>query len=261
MAPDSSRSSALLCVHGLAGQRQDWDGVLRALEPELEAVAIDLPGHGGFEAVTASGLVGCVELVHEAVRSLESGSVILMGHSIGCSVVLEAQRKCPRRVAGLVLVEGNLLAEGDADSAVEAFGSQLGAVGTRSFLREAFTRMLELTGSETLRASVLERLELLDERVARTLVLDAVRWSAQRAASTLEELSVPVLVLQSTALDSSGRWSRLQPGETTPWTRLVGNRARHAEVHLWQGFGHFLPQEAAPLVAASVREFAKRLRA
>ncbi len=88
------------CDHGL------WDAQVRHLADRHRVVTLDLAGHGasgrgrGEWTVEAFG-----EDVRAVVETLDLRRAILVGHSMGGPVVLEAARRLPGRVGGLVPVD------------------------------------------------------------------------------------------------------------------------------------------------------------
>ena len=97
---------ALVFVHGWACDATYWDAQLRHFAPRHRVVAIDLPGHGesgtGREEWTMEAFG---EDVATVVEQLGLEEVVLIGHSVGGFVVLEAARRIPDRLRGVVGVE------------------------------------------------------------------------------------------------------------------------------------------------------------
>lgn len=99
-------SPALVFVHGWSCDRSYWAAQLEAFSRDFQVVALDLAGHGesgfGREAWTMAAFGGDVAAVVEA---LALDRVILVGHSMGGDAIVEAARRLPDRVAGLVWVD------------------------------------------------------------------------------------------------------------------------------------------------------------
>jgi pimeloyl-ACP methyl ester carboxylesterase len=97
---------ALVFVHGWCCDRNFWKEQLPYFSDKFKVVAIDLGGLG------ESGL-GRTDWTLEAygadvaavVEKLNLDEVILIGHSMGGYVILEAERRLPQRVIGLVPVD------------------------------------------------------------------------------------------------------------------------------------------------------------
>ncbi len=119
----------LVLVHGWALDRRLWDGQVSRLSARHRVVTLDLAGHGdsGRERVqwTMAAFGHDVEAVVDAVGAKQ---VVLVGHSMGGPVVLEAARRMPERVKGIVLVDTLLDVEQRTPrEEVEAFAKQLEA--------------------------------------------------------------------------------------------------------------------------------------
>ncbi len=97
---------ALVFVHGWSCDRSYWAGQLQAFSQQYKVVAVDLAGHGdsglGREAWTMAAFGDDVAAV---VERLGLRRVILIGHSMGGDVIVEAARRLPSRVRGLVWVD------------------------------------------------------------------------------------------------------------------------------------------------------------
>ncbi len=130
-------------VHGLGSNARLWDGVgERLLAAGHDSVAVDQRGHGRsadvegdyeFESLSAD-LAAVIEVTFNR-------PVVLAGQSWGGNVVVEAARRNPDLVAGVVCVDGGFLKLGEAfptlDEALTALrppplaGTPLGAIKDR----------------------------------------------------------------------------------------------------------------------------------
>jgi len=98
--------TTLVFLHCWSCDRSFWREQLDVFADEYRVVAVDLPGHGASGAErdvwTITGLGADVRAV---VEKLGLDRVILIGHSMGGPVALEAARRMPRRVVGVVAVD------------------------------------------------------------------------------------------------------------------------------------------------------------
>lgn len=97
---------ALVFVHGWSCDRRYWEGQLEPFSRGFQVVAMDLAGHGesgtGRGAWTIQSFWGDVAAV---VETLGLERVVLIGHSMGGDVIMDAARRLPDRVEGLVWVD------------------------------------------------------------------------------------------------------------------------------------------------------------
>jgi len=98
---------ALVFVHGFGCSHADWQAQLVHFAPTHSAIACDLRGHGATPGQPAECSIETYGAdVAELLRALDLSKAVLVGHSMGCRVVLQAARDAPGRVAGIVLVVG-----------------------------------------------------------------------------------------------------------------------------------------------------------
>jgi pimeloyl-ACP methyl ester carboxylesterase len=97
---------AVVLLHCWACDRAFWKEQVEPLARNHRVVTLDLGGHGESGAdrapFTVAGLGGAVEAV---VRALKLDRVVLVGHSMGGPVALDAARRMPGRVVGVVAVD------------------------------------------------------------------------------------------------------------------------------------------------------------
>jgi 2-succinyl-6-hydroxy-2,4-cyclohexadiene-1-carboxylate synthase len=96
----------LVLLHGFAGTRRTWDGVVELLSPErYTPLALDLPGHGEAQGAWTRDrapitFAACVE--HVLANS--PARFALGGYSLGGRVGLHVALADPERVSRLVLI-------------------------------------------------------------------------------------------------------------------------------------------------------------
>ena len=100
----------LVLVHCFGCAHGDWAQQVARFERERRVLAMDLRGHG---ASTGKGADCTLDRlggdVAELVRRLDLRAAVLVGHSMGCRVVLEACGHAGDRAAGVVLLDGSRL--------------------------------------------------------------------------------------------------------------------------------------------------------
>jgi pimeloyl-ACP methyl ester carboxylesterase len=250
---------SLLFVHGFCCAQGDWAAQIEALAPRFECLALDLPGHGASPP-SAPTMVALAQAVNEAKDRARARQVILVGHSLGCKVVREAYALSRERVAGLVMIEGALY-EGDGDTLLGRAAQAIDAEGFAAYAERHFAAMFVEGSDPALRERIVARARSMDPAFGRSLYLEAVGWDPRRGRDSLCAIEVPLLVIQSTNVDSHFRRRPLQAGARTPFMQTVAELCPQAELQVIGGCGHFSMIEAAGEVNRLIGDFARRVGA
>ena len=91
-------------LHGVGGGKVYWDKQLEVLAAsDCRAVAWDMPGYGASSMVQPYTLAELARALECLIDRLASKPVVLLGHSMGGMVALEAYATFPQKIAGLIL--------------------------------------------------------------------------------------------------------------------------------------------------------------
>jgi pimeloyl-ACP methyl ester carboxylesterase len=99
----------VLLIHGAGASSAIWMMAMARLARVARVVAIDLPGHGpsplpeGAGGAAALSIDGYRDAVGALAGTLGLGPSVLVGHSMGALVAIEAALAWPDKVRGLVL--------------------------------------------------------------------------------------------------------------------------------------------------------------
>jgi pimeloyl-ACP methyl ester carboxylesterase len=97
---------AIILVHGWATDANYWNAQFDPLKAKYTVVAVDLAGHGASSKGRSDWSMGNYgEDVATVVRQLPNHQIILVGHSMGGTVALEAARRIGDRVIGVIVVD------------------------------------------------------------------------------------------------------------------------------------------------------------
>jgi pimeloyl-ACP methyl ester carboxylesterase len=229
-------------VHGFACSHTDWQAQVEYLSPRHMTVAVDLPGHG---ATPASGepasIARCGLAVAELLRVRTLPPAVLVGHSMGCRVVLDAALRAPEHVAGIALVDGSRFAA----TAIQAFEARFAAGEYKAVVQGMFEQMFTPSSNPNVVAAVARRALALPEDVGRALLLSLVRYDVETLDRALERLDRPLLVLQTTFVNDQRERRPMAAGQTTPYLQYIGSKVAGARIEVLPGIGHF-PQLDAP---------------
>jgi pimeloyl-ACP methyl ester carboxylesterase len=240
-------SDAVLLLHGQPGGARDWDGVLAALGPGLEVIAIDRPGWG--DSGSATGLAGNALAALAALDARGVKRATIVGHSLGGGVAAWLGAWYADRVSALVLAApaANMAALDRFDRLLAApvigelaTGAALTGVGlalAASPLRERIARALSIDEGYLGLAS--RRLLTSGTRVAFLTEQRALFRDLPELERRLPEISVPTVIV-------TGLEDQIVPPDAV---RTLAAQIPGARLVELAGAGHLLPQRHAERLA------------
>jgi pimeloyl-ACP methyl ester carboxylesterase len=244
----------LIFVHGFACSLDDWEKQFRALSSRFRCVALDLPGHGDSAKPETISIEIMGTAVNEVKDRIAAPSAILVGHSMGCRVIIDAFQQSGATVSGLVFVDGSFLGY-DLQSTMKSTKAAIDRAGMDAFTQRFFSDMF-LDSGDPVRDRVIARAQDLDASFREDLFLDLVRGDTTKLRDALRRIHVPTLVLQSTFMGSDLKRASLSVGMTTPWMDAVANLVQKSQARVIPNAGHMTMIEAAQAVNNAIREFA-----
>ncbi|MGO1298616.1 MAG: 2-succinyl-6-hydroxy-2,4-cyclohexadiene-1-carboxylate synthase [Vibrio sp.] len=107
----SAQQPVLVWLHGLLGSGEDWLETIHAL-PDYSHLVIDLPGHGGSQAMRCEDLPACAQQVVDTIAQQLGNQqpVVLIGYSLGARVAMvaaESGKLNGLNLQAIVLESGN----------------------------------------------------------------------------------------------------------------------------------------------------------
>lgn len=236
-------SPALVFVHGWSCDRSYWSNQSKHFAERYQVLAIDLAGHGesgvGRDAWTMPAFGDDVIAVVEKVGLEE---LVLIGHSMGGDVIVEAALHLPGRVAGLVWADTySSLGEPDTGEQIEQFLAPFRedfVTATRDFVRQMF-----VPGSD---AVLVDRVATNMSAAPPEIAVDVLEHAVSNDSlilAGLRELTAPIVAINPDD----------QP------TDIEALRRHGVKTVLMSGVGHFLmmedPDTFNRLLGETVEEF------
>jgi pimeloyl-ACP methyl ester carboxylesterase len=219
-------SKAFVFIHGWACNADFWKQGIHAL-PQYRVIAIDLPGHGKSDKPKRDYTMDYfARSIGVVMRNAHVESAVLVGHSMGASVIRRFALDYPDRTLGLVVVDGSL--EVPTKDDVEAAVLPLLANYKKGAAR-FIDQLLEPIRDTRLKRAI--RTEMLSTP-------DYVGLSAMREMGNQEgiaagkKIAVPVMAI----LARSPWWK----ADTESAFRSI---APNLDFQMWDGVSHFLMLE------------------
>ena len=102
---DEGRGLPLVFIHGFPLSRDCWQPQIEDLSSSYRVIAPNLPGFGGRQgAAGAATMDAFADDISSLLVDLDTGPVVLAGHSMGGYVALAFARRHPDLLRGLVLI-------------------------------------------------------------------------------------------------------------------------------------------------------------
>src|SRR5690348_15502395 len=253
-----SGTPALVFVHGFACSLDDWQAQLRHFAESYEVVACDLRAHGKTPGrpheCSIEHYGGDVAAL---VNNLELKSFVLIGHSMGCRVVLEAARLIPERTAGVVLVDGSRNATSDPDGAEANAKATIEKSGYAPFAEMLFRQMFFTPSAQA--DAIVARAVKSSAEFGPHLWPRISRWDAGSMDAAFDAIRAPVLAIQSTTRSAQLTRAPMKMGDTSPWVDYL--RLRSARVEIVPDTGHFTMLERPDTVNRLIEGFVRSIGA
>jgi pimeloyl-ACP methyl ester carboxylesterase len=229
--------SAGAFVHGFGCAHSDWDAQVVHLSQRHLTVAVDLRGHGASPGTAAECSIERFGAdVAEVMQALAMPPAVLVGHSMGCRVVIEAALQAPAHAAGIVLIDGSQFASAMEMTLRETFAT---LDGYSTLARRWFEDMFTVKSDPAVVASVVERAERLPRSLGEKLLLDMTRYDVSRLTTSLADLRVPVVAVQTTYSNEQRERRPMRKGQTTPYLEMLRARIPSVRIEIIEDTGHF----------------------
>lgn len=227
--PDADGTApAMVLVHGIGASHRYLNRLHVLLAESADTYSLDLPGFGGTPQPNRRlSVADYAGFVLAALDQAGVGPCILIGHSMGTQIVVEAARQHHGRFTNLVLM-GPVVDE-----------------KRRAVARQALDLSLDCLFFET---PVSNFLVLADyfRCGPRWYLTELPEMMSYRTEHHISEVTAPILIL---------RGSR-DPVASREWCRQLEQRAGAGEFREIRGCGHVVQHTGAERVAHSIRDFA-----
>ncbi len=192
-----SGEPTLVFIHGWSCDSNYWRGQVPVFKQHYSVVTVDLAGHGGTDGNRTEWTIrNFGQDVATALSAVPSEQIILVGHSMGGPVAIEAARKLGKRVIGIVGVDtfNSVGAPAPSKPQVDALLKSFEAdfIGqTRKFVTE---HLFAPTANHELANKVAYDMSLSPPRVAIPSLRAVLEYDF---TEPLKELSVPIVAIDS----------------------------------------------------------------
>lgn len=260
---EGAGEQTILFIHGLGSYLPAWKMNIDALKNQYRCIALDLPGYGKSSKGKYEGsMTFFAGVVKEFTTKLNTGPVVMAGHSMGGQIAMVAALAYPEIVDKLILV---------APAGFETFHK-----GQKEWFREVFTPdLVRLTPVNQIRENLAynfyrfpkEAEFMITDRIEMRTASDFPGYCYIIPESVKGMVDEPVFDylpdIQQPTLVFFGEYDNLIPnrflngGKTETYARQGADRIPHSQLFMIEDAGHFVQFEKAGKVNSIIREFLK----
>ena len=236
----------IVLVHGWSCDRTYWRQQMDSF-PGYRVIALDLAGHGASgNGRTGWSVPNFANDVAAVIKAVDADDVVLVGHSLGGPVAVEAGLLLPDRVIGVVGVDAFF--DGWASPEFAKAVSQLRpdfAARTRAFVRNA---LFLPTSRPALADSIAADMASAPPEVAMPAIDSLLAWARDRQDSVVAALRAPAgLIMTAGGRGATARFQSAREGRQDLGIEEV------------PGAGHFLMVEAPAAFNTELRAMLGRI--
>ena len=244
-------------VHGFGCAHTDWQAQVAHLSPRYQTIAFDLRGHGTTPGTADECSVRRYGTdVAEVMRALALPPAVMVGHSMGCRVVIEAALQVPDQTAAVILVDGSQFAASMKSTLDERFAEP---DGYARFVDNLFKDMFTAKSDPATVRSVIERARRLPRPIGEKLLMDMLHYDVDCLAHALAKLHVSVMAVQTTYSNEKRQRTTMTAGQTTPYLSMLQANIPSARIEIIPDTGHFPQLDESAQTNALIDDFIRTL--
>lgn len=242
----------VILIHGYLSSTFSFRRLIPLLTKNYAVAAIDLPGFGESEKTKSFiySLANYGKLILSLLKKNRLDNVILVGHSMGGQVALQAAKQAPQRVKKLILLASS--------GYMKPFSHRLVALSYIPFFTHLVRKMFEKRDAREIIREVVFDPAIIDDHMVNTYVHPMEDKAFYRSLVGLlrhhgGDLTTEQLALIPTpALLLWGRNDRIVPPHIGE--RLVGDLP-NAALKVYEQTGHLVPEERPAEVYLDIETF------
>ena len=248
----------MVFIHGMSCDQHDWDAQIEYFKNKYRILVFDLRGHGSStkdlkEALTIEQMASDVL---ELLKILKMDNIILLGHSMGCRIAMEIYQRNPELITHLILIDGSHRGtDGDPIKIETETRARINNPENLKAMRLSFQRTMAQITKPEIAQLILAKVKSTPAGLGRGLAPTMLAWDARYFVKIIEDLNMPVLLLQSTFFDFNQDRKLLKAGESSPYLELMKEKVTDITIKVISPSGHFPMMEKPDEVNEAIKEF------
>ena len=250
----------LFLIHGFCSGPEDWASQIDFFSSEFTVLAPTLRGHDGTNLFNRPMSIeqlsnDCVAIIKEK----KIKKVILAGHSMGTRLAIDIANKIDN-VSGIILVDGSRFSDEQSyPDIINAF--------EKSIKKESFNKILEHMFSEMFfseqfnddKKRIIERALNIPSQYSLPLRRNALWYDSHCVDKNLKNLSLPILLLQSTQVHFKNGRQTIKQDEVVPYIDFIKSCASAVTIKKFENTGHYITLEKPEIMNDMITKWIKSI--
>jgi pimeloyl-ACP methyl ester carboxylesterase len=232
----------VVLIHGAGASHLFWPAELRRLSGHT-VYTLDLPGHGKSVGIGQHSIEAYTGKVIDFLINMGIFQTILVGHSMGGAIALQAAYQYPNQVRAVGLIASGACFQIPADLVENISNTTMRPVAFEWFKRNLFLP----SSNEELVLKTLEMIKAVRPGVLYGDWQASVQFDLRRVVS---QIMLPVWI-------AAGSEDRIAP---VSHANFLASHMKQALVQVFPGAGHMLVLEKARLIEAGLSEFLRAFK-
>ncbi|ACS79569.1 alpha/beta fold hydrolase [Maridesulfovibrio salexigens] len=243
---------SLVLIHGWACDTSFWNPQITELSKTMRVIAIDLPGHGKSSLTKGPYMQKTfAEAVATVMDSAGIKSATLGGHSMGASVIRWVAHLYPKKVNGLIIIDGALLPYPKTEAELEFWDKEI-EQGFRKGFTGPDSEKYTVDFIDSLHGKMTPENLKVDIKHKMMATPAKVRTSSMINFLVKETWNLPQQELPTMAVYA------MSPDSPPNLNEMLESMFKGVEYTLFYGPGHFLMLERPQEINCMIRGFMKR---
>jgi pimeloyl-ACP methyl ester carboxylesterase len=200
---DGAGDTTLFFIHGWAINHSYWSNQVSGFSARYKVVTVDLPGFGASEPGRKEYTIEkYADDIAAVIDQLNLENVILIGHSMSGDIIIEALRKHPQHISGLVGIDnfqdvGRIITLKDQQE-IQNFMDALKKSYQQTAGTYADQTLFHKDTDTAIRKKVINDIKMADSTVAISALEGLLKYQ-QQERTVLQQLTLPLKLVNSDA--------------------------------------------------------------
>ena len=250
----------LFLIHGFCSGPEDWSSQIDYFSDKFTVLTPTLRGHDGTNLFDRP--MSIEQLSNDCVaifKEKKFKKVILAGHSMGTRLAIDIANKI-ENVYGIILVDGSRFADEQLyPDVINAFEKSIKKGSFNKVLEHMFSQMFFSEQFIEDKKRIIERALNIPSKYSLPLRRNALWYDGHCVDKNLKNLSLPILLLQSTQVHIKNGRQTIKQDEVIPYIDFIKSCASAVTIEKFENTGHYITLEKPQIINNIITKWIKSI--